>query len=203
MELQVTSLDFNTPCGFEKFNFPTITHRRNLKVSEVLPSNAGLAFCAIITKLGFLEKNKEISVIEDFEQLFSHQNLGRSWENLQAIRRENVLIEDTFSLNPSMAQHLQKCAPLSENVFVRCQREPDDKHLWKIPLLDYFYSEDLIEGLPHPFGDFEVTDEGNNWYWRMTDDDPFLFLAGPQNFVGEFAGAHPQWVIEVPGHMLF
>jgi hypothetical protein len=203
MDLQPISLDFKEVCGFEKFHFHPIIHRRNLKVEEVLPSNAGFAFCAIITKLEIVEKNEEVSLIKDFEQLFSHQDLGQSWENLQVIRRKNRLIENTFVLDSGITQHLQQCAEKSNNVFVRCQREPSDKYLWKIPLLDYLHSEDLIEDLPYPFGVFEVIDEGSNWYIRMRDDDPFLFLAGPKSFVSQIARSYPQWILQIPGHMLY
>jgi len=202
MDLKIESMEPHSFNGFSKFEFKEITKHRKLLIGDVLPQNKSLSYSAIITEL-FIEKNGKEYNISDFKRFFDICGFEPNWKNLQKARTELNLIEGKKKLSSQITSRLEKSTASSPSLYIRCRPDSASVLVWKVLLERYFAGEDLLNVLPHRFGEFELTDESNTWYLRMADDDPFLFLAGPKALTAELAAACPLHVMPVSGSMIY
>ncbi len=172
--------------------------RGSVRVMEVFPAIAGLSYAAILTPT-FLHDGK--TEIVRLSVLFSHCGMSRSAANLEQIRSRYQLIEGTKHLDAAVARVLADNAT-SETLLIRCWQDPN-VYIWRVSLRSYLAAGELLDELPHPFGEFEIAPECGSWYMRARDDDPFLFLAAPGKMIAELEAVAADNVFEVPGSMVY
>jgi len=179
-----------------KFRFSKATSRRNLRLDQVMPIDDDLVYCAILSELQ-VKIGDEIYTCKDFDHFFNLVCLKRDPEALETARFKLQLLESSTALPSKVNSVLVDSSNNSQWVFIRCWEDPNI-YCWKTYLSAYLSSDDLLDVLPHTFGEFEFFDEANTWYMRARDDDPFLFLAAPAKIVTELETKTGSHIMQLP-----
>ncbi len=174
--------------------FPEIGRRREQLLKDVFPTSCDLEFYAIITQV-CVHEHERAEVIEDFDTLFrlSGEPTGR---NLDRTRAHLKVTEGSKRIKPAVATELLNSMSPSRHVLIRCWEDPNS-YVWQVPGEAFFRARDMLKVLPHPFGEFEVTDEGGAWFMRIVDDDPLIFLQAHSKLGRRLIDLAPSEVLHV------
>lgn len=190
--------DFESHCTFK---LPKLTRRRNIRVDDVLPSGEGLAYFIVLDQL-LISMNENLVQCSSFNALFDLLEMDNRPESLEIAMRKFQLIEMGHSLPDKAREALIEASSESRRVFIRCWQDPD-AYFWEAPLASYLSEPDLLEVLPHSFGEFDIFDEGNNWYLKVADDDPFLFLCASERTISRLEKDSEDHIMKVRGSFLY
>jgi len=196
-----TEIPNDSKTALDRFPTPSVPRGHPVTVAEVLPKINGGEYCALITELD-LKIDHRFARIETLDSLFSHCGLPRSEQSLQRIRSDFTLTEGSKRLSSEVRSLLECNSPRGRWAFVRCWDDPE-KFLWRVERSDFLRSPDLPKYLPHPYGEYEITDEGANWFLRMRDDDPFIFLAAPASLIDQLDKECGSFSLRVSGNFLY
>jgi hypothetical protein len=137
-----------------------------------------------------------------FDELFTLIKLDRTPENLEIARGELSLIEGDKTLPNHVGELLIEASKHSKYVLINCWQSPET-YFWEAPLASYLTAPELLDVLPHRFGEFAILDEGNNWFLKLRDDDPFLFLCASEHTVSQLQESSGKYVMKVPGSFVY
>ena len=140
--------------------------------------------------------------VTSFREMFNALGQEPSADALENARQSSKLYEGRTILPLCISDRLKKHSVSEEVALIRCW-DPPCKYAWSVPLQQYLEADDLIFGLPHRFGEFEVSGEKNIWYLRIQDDDPVVFLAGGRTLIEELGSHCASWVLMVPRTMKY
>jgi len=161
------------------FQFERNKANKEISLKELLPANSNVSYCTFITEL-FLKANGQKFFVKDFDSFFKAINLEKNDSNFEKIRlnyRNYEIIENTHIFGSTMKAILKDISKDSRNIFICCAEDKETSNYWKVNLCDFLRFEDFLDDLPVNFGEFEFFDEANNWFLKIWDDDPFLYLA--------------------------
>jgi hypothetical protein len=198
----VSDLPIGSATALDRLPIPEPPCGRPTTVGEVLPPIEGGNYCVLLTELDLKTGPEEFVKVGTFDQLFSLCGMPRSQKNLERIRAEWRLTESTKCLGQAIVDTLIAATPGARWAYIRCWDDPDE-YLWRVDCAEFLSAFDLLKILPHPYGEYEVTDENATWYLRLRDDDPFIFISGPTEVVDRLEREARPLALRVDAGFLF
>ena len=165
--------------GFQNLEFgKTYSSKfREFPISEVMPVNLGLSnYYAILTQAHIVSKLKsdDNSTVDNFDDLFSGFGLEKTERNLSYIRKEGLIYEGDKCFSSQLALVLGGENSSSNHVHILGS---ETGKLWEYIADEFFSAEEFFELVDEYCGEFQLTDDANNWYGLLRDDDPIVFVA--------------------------
>lgn len=201
MKSLASPIPSNSFTAFQSFQFKRKSGSRRVTLEDVLPNDPDLGYCAVFTE-GFTKLDGKDLAVASFGELFNALGEDPDVNIFERIRQSGKLYEGRKTLSRCVTEQLIRCSTGAKTAFIKCWDSPES-YTWSVPLERYLETYDLLFGLPHRFGEFEVSDECARWYLRIRDDDPVIFLAGSMNLVKKLGLDCAQWVLQVPRIMKY
>ena len=200
-KFEIEILDKNTFKGFKNFTFNVPSSRRKVFLSDVLPINQGLEYCALISE-ACSNSFENQQCINDFYGLFKLLKLPEGIDSFVQLRNKVGLIEGRKIINADIIKLIKETSKNSKDVFIQCSTG-DEEFCWKMNLDKFFSQDDLICDLPSSFGEYSVSDNLNTWFLKFRDDDSFFFLAAPKELIEKICSQLGKYALRVPGDIIF
>lgn len=160
----------STMTPFSKFKFVRTQARRSKALSEVMPAGRNWAYFAVLAD-AYLNVNDGERHIRSFRDLQEALGSGDDLQALQMARTKGQLTEGRHELPDAVAGHLAKAG--ADSAIVRRwafgAAEPVTTTIDISDIKEVWVGSDLEE--------VEVGDHFAQWYFRMRDDDPLIYLA--------------------------
>lgn len=202
MELDITAIKKDEFFSRLKFHFKKKQSRRNIHLNELLPIDGEISYCLFITNL-VLKIGKQKYDVSDFDKLFKIVNLERNDENLGIIRQNYQIIENHHHFNSKLKTIIKDISGRSQWIYIHCAEDTKTSHYWRIGVDEFTNLEDFLNYLPVIFGEFDFFDESNNWYLKVWDDEPFIYLAAQDLVVRKLSENYTDKCIHVPKNFLY
>ncbi len=147
-------------------------HSRFFPVKGLFPNELTLKkFYAVLTEAHLVSDDDK--PVNNFDELFTKCNLDKSENNLFHVRKKGLIYEGDKIFSFHLGQLLYNNAS-SGNVNIRSS---ETGKVWKYGLDDFFNEQEFFSLVDEYCGEFHFTDDSNNWYGVLRDDDPIIFFA--------------------------
>jgi len=177
---------------FDYLKFTKITSSgfRAFPIKEVMPVNPDLNnYFAVLTE-AYLVSDDSIP-IRNFDQLFLNLGLEKTEKNLADIRAKGLIYEGEKSFPPSLYELFNN---ISDYIYIR---SAESGKIWKHKVSTFFCSENIFSLVTEDYGEFDVTDDKNNWYCIVRDDDPIVFFSVNDKISHGLKTKTKKWAIQL------
>ena len=160
--------------GFGRLKLPTTNHPSRVRPIRELVSEAVLKnYFAVLTK-AYISSDDDKSV-DNFNELFSKCGLDKTENNLSEIRKKGLIYEGEKVFSPKLSRLLCGESCTSNHVHIRSR---ETGKIWRYTADKFFNAEEFFVLIDEVCGEFYITDDNNNWYGVLRDDDPIVFFCG-------------------------
>jgi|GEM_PF-3188255 len=176
---------------FESRDFPQ-AHR--WIVRNVMPLNFD-SLCAVVTPWRAYDGGESHPTgdgcFEDVTAAYDyfHRSIP-SQLGLDRWHQDFQIIEQAKILSPQFRVVMDRFSRQTNTVYVRCFTGVDAPIFnWKIDRELFLALDDPFHEMPESMSDFQIFPAGARWFIHAHDLEPILYLAGPEDLVGELSNA--------------